>query len=325
LWRKRILRLAEVEFRAPSSHQTAMRINPPLKIRLIINPTAGRGRAGRALRRIATAFAAERIVEIAQTEVGGDEERLALQAIADGMETIVVVGGDGTCTRVANAILSSGASCRLGVVAVGTGNDFAKTLGTDKLGCAAIARLCAGSSIARMDVGRVDDLYFLNGCGFGIDPVILAAALDVSWLRGNAVYVWSALTKLFSYPGLEIAGSTGHGKNHVMMLTVSNGRYLGGAFRIAPEASVCDGALDIHTFHDTTAMRRLKVFLATLKGGHAKLPEVSFGRHASVDLSFDSPPQMEVDGELRSAASTTVHVECVAGALSVVAAPRFPV
>ncbi len=108
------------------------RIPPPLKIRLIVNPAAGRGRAQRSLAKITRAFAAERIVEMAITECSGDEERLAEQALADGIETIVAVGGDGTCARIANVIVANDSSCRLGVVAAGTGIDFAKTLGTSR-------------------------------------------------------------------------------------------------------------------------------------------------------------------------------------------------
>lgn len=299
-----------------------MRNPPPRKIRLIVNPAAGRGRARRRLSRIKKAFAGERIIEVVATERGGDEARLAGDAISDGIETIVVVGGDGTCARIANALLEKGSSCRLAVVPVGTGNDFAKTVGLAKLGYGAIAKLCVDNSIARMDVGKVGDLYFLNGCGFGIDPEILAATLDVTWLRGSAVYVVTALRKLFSYPGIEITASAT--RERLMMLTVSNGRSLGGAFAIAPDASVCDGLLDIHRFGDASARRRLAVFLAALKGTHPKLPEVSFEHHESVELGFDSPPQMEVDGELRQSPTSSLRIDCVAGALSVVAAPGFP-
>ncbi len=301
------------------------KIPPQLKIRLIVNPTAGRGRAGRKLSRIARAFAAERITDIVKTGRAGDESRLAAEAIASGIETIVAVGGDGTCSRIAATLIAAGSSCRLGVVPVGTGNDFAKTLGVASLTFPEIARLCVASSIARMDVGKIDDIYFLNGCGFGIDPEILATALSVTWLRGNAVYIVSALRKLFSYGGVTIRANTAGGIAETrMMLTVSNGRNLGGAFKIAPLASVCDGCLDVHSFADAGPARRLKIFLATMEGRHPELPEVRFERHSSLSLTFLSPPAMEIDGELRHARSSRVSIECLPGALSVVAAPGFP-
>lgn len=299
---------------------------PPLKIRLIVNPAAGRGRAERALPRVVRDFASERIVEIALTKKSGDEALLTDAALSEGIETIVAVGGDGTCARIANSVLSAGSSCRVGVVPVGTGNDFAKTLGTVDLGYRAIARLCAGSSIARMDVGRADELYFLNGCGFGIDPEILSATLAVKWLSGSAIYVWTALRKLFAYRGIEIADSARpEDIERLMMVTVSNGRSLGGAFKIAPQASVCDGLLDVHTFRDAPPGRRLRIFGSALRGTHPRLEEVTFEQRDSLELAFESAPQMEVDGELRISASRRIHIECIPGALSVVAAAGFPI
>lgn len=299
---------------------------PPLKIRLIVNPAAGRGRAGRRLTRIARAFAAERITDIVITERAGDETRLAEEAIAGGVETVVAVGGDGTCSRVAAALVAAGSSCRLALVPAGTGNDFAKTLGVLSFSIGEIARMCTSTSITRMDVGRVDDVYFVNGCGFGIDPEILEAALSARWLRGNAVYIVSALRKLFWYEGFSLAdGSSVATAGRRMMLTVSNGKNLGGAFKIAPEASVCDGMLDVHAFHDAKPARRLSVFLATMRGRHAALPEVSFETHSSIRLAFEFAPKIEIDGELRAARAPSVVIECIPGALSVVAAPGFPV
>jgi len=298
---------------------------PPHNARIIVNPAAGRGRARRALQRITASFAAERITGVVTTECAGDEFRLAQQAIADGIETIVAVGGDGTCSRIAAAIVEAGSSCRVGVVPLGTGNDFAKTLGVLGRSFSEIARLCAGTGIARMDVGVADGIHFLNGCGFGIDPEILATALSVRWLRGNAVYIAAALTKLFSYRGFSVRSETSRSDAAVkMMLTVSNGRNLGGAFKIAPVASVCDGMLDVHIFEDASAAGRLRIFLATMRGRHTSLPEVSHETHSSLELTFDSPPAMEVDGELRQARGARVLVECLPGALSVVAAPGFP-
>jgi diacylglycerol kinase (ATP) len=110
-----------------------------------------------------------------------------------------------------------------------------------------------------------------------------------------------------------------------MMLTVSNGRNFGGAFKIAPQASVCDGMLDVHTFFDAKPARRLNIFMATIRGRHAALPEVSFETHSAIRLDFDAPPKMEIDGELRAARAASVLLECIPGALSVVAAPGFPV
>lgn len=296
---------------------------------LIVNPSAGRGRALKDLASITRAFAAHGIVDVRLTELPGDEIRLANGAMDHGIETIVAVGGDGTVAQISHAIVARRSGCRLGLVPVGTGNDFAKTIGALGLGFKALAALCAGQSVATVDVCRVDDWYFLNTCGFGIDPAVLAATRNVRWLRGNAVYIWATLGKLFSYGGIkvDVAGSTLKSAvpNPLMMLVVSNGPNLGGAFKIAPGASVCDGLFDVHYFGDARPARRFRLFVAALRGTHAKLPEVKFERRSSLVLRFAEPPEMEIDGELRTANGTEVAITCLAGALNVVAAPGYPI
>jgi diacylglycerol kinase (ATP) len=105
------------------------------------------------------------------------------------------------------------------------------------------------------------------------------------------------------------------------MVTVSNGRYLGGAFKIAPEASVVDGELDVAFFRDSNVVERVRVFAAAFRGTHTGMRSVATERTRSLSLVFDEPPAMEVDGELVRAPSSTVNIACIPRALSVIAAP----
>jgi len=293
---------------------------------VIANPAAGRGKAKQHFSEIRSALATIGVVNWRTTETAGDEEELAATAIGSGAETLIAVGGDGTCSRVASAILRSGASCRLGVVPTGTGNDFAKILGVEALSPAGIAQLVALGTGARVDVGRVDADYFLNSCGFGFDASVLEASGYVRFLRGNAVYVYSALARLFTYKGSYVSTDPSVDRviRKMLMLTVSNGRYLGGAFRIAPGASAVDGQLDFGFFGDTNLLGRVRIFARAFRGTHLGLPSVKSVRAASMTLRFSEPPMMEVDGELRQASSSTVKIECLPRALNVIAAPGYP-
>lgn len=289
-----------------------------MKTCVIVNPAAGRGRAAAALSKIRRAFVLFDIADVRLTSSAGDEARLARAALDDGCETIVAVGGDGTVAQIAHTILERGASCRLGLIPVGTGNDFAKTIGVLGPDIDTLAALAAGPSVATVDACRVDGRYFVNSCGFGIDPEILAATKQVRWLTGDAVYIKAALGKLFSYDGFVV------NRRHLMMLIVSNGPNLGGAFKIAPRSSVCDGVFDVHYFEDAKALRRLKLFLGALRGTHAKLREVSSEQRSSLELDFETPPEMELDGELRTATSSHLTIECLPGALRVIPAAGYP-
>jgi len=293
---------------------------------VIANPAAGRGEAKNDFSLIRSAFASVGVLNFCATEVAGDEEKLAGAAIASGAETIIAVGGDGTCARVADAILKSGASCQLGVVPTGTGNDFAKVLGVGTLPVPAIAQLAKRGIGTRIDVGRVDGHYFVNSCGFGFGPSVLDASNRVRFLKGNAVYVYSALAQLCTYRGFSVSAdsSSDSGARKMLMLTVSNGGFLGGAFRIAPHASVLDGELDVGFFGDSSLIGRVRIFAGAFRGTHLGLPSVKTASARAMTLRFSAPPMMEVDGELRQALSSTVKIECVPRALNVIAAPGYP-
>jgi diacylglycerol kinase (ATP) len=290
---------------------------------IILNPAAGRGRARKLTRDIRHAFSGVGITDLHETQQAGEEEVVARQAIERGIRTIVAVGGDGTCALVANAILKSERECALAVLPCGTGNDFAKTLGVIDRKPEDLAALVAQGSPTPIDVGRIDDDYFINSCGFGFDASVLASSKSVRFLKGDAVYIYSALSQLFSYRGIEVSatGVPGLKRGPMLMVTVSNGRSLGGAFKIAPQASVFDGRLDACFFSDSNVVERVKLFLGAMRGTHIGMPSVSTASVQQLALTFPSSPLMEIDGELRVARSRTVELQCMPRALSVIAAP----
>jgi diacylglycerol kinase (ATP) len=287
---------------------------------LILNPAAGKGAARRRLQEIMQTFAAFGIRDVRQTRERGDEERVTLEAIKAGWKTIAVVGGDGTCGHIADALVKSGADCALAVVPAGTGNDFAKTLGVAKYTPDQIANLIVAGASTRIDVGRVDGRHFINSCGFGFDASVLEATARVKFLKGDALYIYSALAQLFTYEGIPIAIEATPAEPEVLMLTVSIGRFLGGAFRIAPAASVTDGELDICVVRNANVAQRVRLFAAAIRGTHVNLPAVRTFRTRRISLRFSSPAAMELDGELRHAQSNDVTIECIPRALKVVAA-----
>ena len=248
--------------------------------------------------------------------------RVTREALDAGWSTIAVVGGDGTCSRVADALLRFGPECALAVVPAGTGNDFSKTLGVYTRTPDQIASLIVEEARTRIDVGIADDLYFINSCGFGFDASVLQATAGVRFLKGDALYIYAALAQLFTYRGFPVAiDGVGPGLNEeLLMVTVSNGRFLGGAFRIAPDASVTDGELDVCLVRDANVIERVRLFAAAMRGTHGRLSAVRMFRRAGMTLKFGSAPLIELDGELRHARSNEVRIECVPRALKVVAA-----
>ncbi len=293
----------------------------PDKVCVIVNPAAGRGRGAKALPTVRAAFAAVGITDVRESTAREGEAVVAERAIAEGCTTLVAVGGDGTWGNVANAILHSRADTRLAFIAAGTGNDFAKTAGAPARDAVATARLVVEGAERRVDVGRIEDRYFLNIAGFGFDVAVLEDVARIKWLKGDALYAYSALTQIGSYTGTNIAIATdARARDDVphLMLVIANARHFGGSFRIAPSASITDGRLDAVAIRDASPLRRLALFGAVIRGKHEGMPDVDIERASTFTLRFPSPPAYEVDGEYRRAASATLTVASVPGALRIV-------
>jgi diacylglycerol kinase (ATP) len=287
----------------------------------ILNPAAGKGRGAKAESRLRAALNDAGVTDVRVTRAAGDERAFARRAIDEGVRTIVAVGGDGTWSNVANAILASGAEVRLALAAAGTGNDFAKSVGAPATDFAATARLAVDGPDVAVDVGRIEGSYFLNVAGFGFDIAVIEDAARIRWLKGDLVYIYSALRQLLGYRGISIGVTStagGRGASEHLMLIIANGKNFGGAFRIAPHASLTDGALDAIAIGGLSPFRRVGLFAATARGRHIGRLDVRDERAPSFTLTFTSPPAYETDGEYHRAASATLDVHCVPRALRVV-------
>jgi diacylglycerol kinase (ATP) len=277
-------------------------------------------------------------VAFAVTGFPGEERDLAERAVNDGYDVVVAVGGDGTWSNVADRILASGRSdVAFGMLPNGTGNDFGRNLGLQIADAADAVRVLKEGHVRRVDVGRLDtpsaaesrpDLveprYFLNLVGFGFDIAVIDAAARARFLKGELLYKLTALQQLFRFPGVELgvraADASSRDGRH-LMLTVSNGRFFGGGFPIAPGATVSDGMLHACSILDAPPLTRLKLFNLAGKGRHLSSDRVELLSGDGFHLTFDAPPRFEMDGDVRQAAAPELDVRILPGALSVVA-PR---
>lgn len=298
----------------------------PLSTRVLWNPASGRGRGARLHPRIHAAFAAHGITDFRATQVAGDEARLVHEAIADGIQTVVVAGGDGTWSKCAVALARAGSPARMAFVAAGTGNDFAKNLRAPARDIRAMAALVAAGGVERrVDLGRVNDAWFTNVAGFGFDVAVLHASRRLPLLRGPAVYVAAALRELLGYAGLETRvegiGDRDAPWRRRLMLVFANGREFGGTFKIAPDAHVDDGVLDAVVFDEFSRSDRVPLLLRALRGTHRAHPQVRYVPGAHFLLECREAPWFELDGELHRAEAPRVEIACVPGALRVLDAP----
>lgn len=295
---------------------------------LIANPAAGRGRARRVLPAAGAAFAALVGDRVLETREPGDESRLVRQALEGGCDTLVVLGGDGTWSKAAAALVESGAECMLVPVAGGTGNDFPKALGLPAGDPVAMAALAAAGASRRIDVGVIEGRVFINSAGFSFDVAALQVAARTPWLGGAALYAYAALNLLLRYAGVRatvvepsLDGAAAPRERHLLGLVVANGPRFGGSFIIAPEARQDDGRLDLVCIADAGPMRRIRLLDAVARGTHTRgFAEVTTASGERVVLRFPGPPLYEADGELLLAARDEVELHCRPRALRVVSA-----
>lgn len=275
-------------------------------------------------------------VDFATTAGPGHERDLARRAADDGYDVVVGVGGDGTWSNVADGLVASGrVDVVLGVLPNGTGNDFGRNLGFDPRNAADAVAVLAKGEVRRVDVGRVEsasaadrspDLWesrhFLNLVGFGFDVAVIDAAAGARFLKGEVLYKVTALQQLFRFEGfrceVEAVGGVRREGRH-LMLTVSNGRYFGGGFPIAPAADVSDGRLHACRISDAGPFTRLRLFNLAERGRHVGSERVEIVDAPHLRLRFDAPPRFELDGDVRHAREAEVEVRVLPGALGVVA------
>jgi len=293
---------------------------------LLVNPAAGRGRAARVARAADSALRAAGLrVDLRETRERGDEARIARDASAAGARALAVVGGDGAVSHAARGLLEGAArghaQVPLAIFAAGTGNDFAKSLQLPLHDVHAMARHIAAGVTREVDVGYVDEVPFVNAAGFGFDVEVLVRMRTPGLLRGTAAYVSTALGALMSYRGFRarLDDATPETNGHHLMIVLANGRYFGGAFHIAPDARLDDGAIDCISIRHAAPLARLALFARAIRGRHLASPMVHFRRDRSFQLHFESPPQFETDGELQVARTHDVAVRVAPRALRVIA------
>lgn len=295
----------------------------------MLNPAAGRGAAARALDPIAREFHHQGwSVEVERTERPGHGAELAARAVQAGAQRIVAVGGDGTVHDVANGLLRHGLGGRggdvaLGVVPIGSGNDFAKLVGVYRHSPVRAVRRLVTAQTARFDAGLVCDEYFVNSVGFGFGPEVVRVRNAMPGLSGFASYFVPVLRAFarFRPPRLEVRARGFAETGNMMMVEVCNGTTAGGSYRFAPDAQPGDGRLDVCLVRRVSLLRFLMAVPRVMRGTHATMREVALFQTRQVTIrSLDGPLLLHVDGELRQPDTHECAVRVEPGRLKVMVA-----
>ncbi len=286
-----------------------------MKLLIVFNPNAAHGRAVRKLTAIRTKFESLGIqIELKPTTHPGHGSDLVACTDLTGFDGLIAAGGDGTLFEVLNGLYRHPKSTRipLGLLPIGTGNAFARDLGLKPAAWSDAIDLLQRRRTREVDVGCVKSadrsFYFLNivGMGFTVDAGKTAQKLK---FFGNTAYtlatLWQVL-KLKSYPLVaDLDGRELRSDN--IFITISNTRFTGTHFLIAPDASIDDGLLDVTILENLPRHRLLRLFPTIYDGRHVQYKEISTHKVAKINIHSPTAMLLGPDGELtgRSPAEIT--------------------
>lgn len=303
---------------------------PRHKTLLIVNPNADLGRAWRAaadLRPIVEEFGG---ADWTGTVYPTHAVEMARQAALDGYELIVSAGGDGTIHEIINGLMQVPAEQRprLGIIPLGSGNDFAYAVGMEKNPAYALRQVFSGT-VKRVDVGRMQDghgrvEYFDNALGVGFDATVTIRSRRFTAVRGFLIYLIAVLQTIIlnhDAPRMRISTDQEEWEEEMLMMVVCNGPREGGGFLVAPDAKPTDGSFHYAGIKRVSRPMMLRLIPEVMNGTHGRFSQVRLGELRKMELDADQPLTIHADGEILAGFGVDIRwlsVEILPGAVEVI-------
>ena len=312
------------------------------KTLVILNPVSGNGHAEKLWPQIESALCSGGLdFDMARTTAPRAGVALAEKAMQNGFETLIAVGGDGTTNEVANGMLraSGGAPTGiLGVIPVGSGNDFTKMLtalpqpgSNDLLNWRTSVKQILAAETRWIDVGKVvadhpaagfdaAEHYYVNGLDTGFGAVVAMHAHEIPFLQGFPMYLAAVFKTLIKYsvPHVKMQIDQTTLEQTSTMIAVSNGRCIGGGFWITPTALNDDGLFDVMIARGLGRIGILSLLPKVMKGTHPGDPRVAFKQGMRVIIESPDPLVIETDGEIPFIDAHQIEIDVLPKRLQVI-------
>jgi diacylglycerol kinase (ATP) len=286
------------------------------KVKIILNPMADMGNAWRVARDLRSITEQHGDVDWSGTVYPGHAIVLAAQAGEQGYDMVIAMGGDGTVHEVINGLMKIPAEKRpvLGVVPVGSGNDFGHVLNLSQDSSVALSRAMEGEpSIVDLcmmtdEHGRTE--YFNNTLGVGFGAMVTIRSHRIPVLRGFLIYLIAVIqTILLDHVPItmQIKSDEQEWEQKVKYLVVCNGPREGGGFLVAPNAKIDDGLISYVMITDVSRMMMFRILPEVMKGTHGRFKQVRMGTCKKFSIVADRPLYMHADGEVLSGPGTDLR------------------
>jgi YegS/Rv2252/BmrU family lipid kinase len=274
---------------------------------LLVNPSAGGGRAARLLPEVEARMRARGLEHSTVATESVEHGRHEAVTAAESGHVVAVMSGDGMIGQVGGAL--AGTAGTLAIIPGGRGNDLARVLGISTDVGAAVDLLADGA-IREIDVGEVNGSRFLGIASCGFDSDANRIANETKLVKGNLVYLYAALRALVAWKparftlGLDGTRRTFSGYS----VAAANSKAFGGGMFIAPDAELDDGLLDIVTVADVSKLQALRGMPKVFKGTHIDDENVTVERAAEVTIEADRPFAVYADGDRLADLPATVRL-----------------
>ncbi len=248
--------------------------------------------------------------------------KLTHQAVQSGWQVIIAAGGDGTVNEVVNGLVQAAGEEEaglLGVIPLGTANDFAHGLELPLDMKSACQRIAAGKN-RLIDIGQVNDRYFANNSAVGLEAAVTVAHAQMRWLNGNARYIVAALKTIAKSKSWEmkITWPNGQYEGPASLVSVGNNRRTGGSFIMTPHAVPDDGLLDFTYSMNLSRLQLIHLLPKTFSGDHIHHPLVNYRQAPSLSIIASPPAPLHADGEVLTMEATEIHYRIIPHKLRVI-------
>ncbi|WP_019419968.1 diacylglycerol kinase [Paenibacillus sp. OSY-SE] len=282
------------------------------KARLIYNPTSGREEGKKRLADILQMLDAAGIETTTHATDGeGDATTSAAEAIDRGYDMIIAAGGDGTLNEVINGMAGKPERPPLGIIPLGTTNDFARALGIPRNweeACSIITR----QMTRVIDLGQANDKYFINIAGGGsLTELTYEVPSKLKTMIGQLAYYMKGLEKMTRLRPTELRIELdGHGVFHeeFMLFLITNTNSVGGFEKLAPDARIDDGLFDVIMLKKCNLAEFIRVAGMALRGEHVNDPLIMYAQTKRVSVTSPDTVQLNLDGEYGGLLPATFQV-----------------
>jgi diacylglycerol kinase (ATP) len=288
-----------------------------LKLGIILNPAAGRGRAGKNRKRLISYLQERKIPFQLETTRGSEDASVIASQMSNHFKTIVAAGGDGTVSEIVSGVIGKGTS--IAILPIGSGNDFSKTIGIPKKIQCAIDTIIHGNT-QLFDLGKVSywnqcdekkERYFINTLGLGLDAEIASETKQMKYLRGLPLYLLAAIKAVYKHSQNEYKISEGRKIRieRAFFICTGNGCFEGGGFKLLPDASPNDSQLDVCVLRNMSVSRAFSIVPKLIKGSHGNLEKIGMWKTKRMQIEGKNTFFLHADGEILETKTMCAKIE----------------